>query len=62
VSRQGIDYRWEMLVAMKRLTIRLNPDLLKITKEKAAAEDRTLDSLVEEALRLVLSDSQSPRQ
>jgi hypothetical protein len=46
---------------VKRLTIRLNPDLLKITKEKAAAEDRTLDSLVEEALRLVLSDSPKPK-
>jgi hypothetical protein len=50
-----------VLPMMKRLTIRLNPDLLKITKEKAAAKDRTLDSLVDEALRLVLSDSPKPK-
>jgi hypothetical protein len=42
---------------IERTTIRLPRDLLARAKRKAAAERRTLTSLVEEGLRLVVSDS-----
>ena len=38
-----------------RTTIRINDDLLKGAKRRAAEEGRTLTSLVEEGLRLLLS-------
>ncbi len=41
----------------KRTTIRLPADLLKRAKRKAAAEGRTLTSLVEEGLRLVMAET-----
>jgi hypothetical protein len=39
----------------KRTTIHLPADLLKCAKHKAAAEGRTLTSLIEEGMRLVLT-------
>ena len=41
-----------------RTTVRLPRDLLSRAKRKAAAEHRTLTSLIEEGLRLVVSDNQ----
>jgi hypothetical protein len=41
----------------ERTTVRLPGDLLARAKRKAAAERRTLTSLIEEGLRLVVSDS-----
>ena len=38
---------------MKRITVRLPADLLTRAKHKAAAERRTLASLIEDGLRLV---------
>lgn len=40
---------------IERTTIRLPEELLARAKEKAAAEGRTLTSLVEEGLRMVLA-------
>jgi hypothetical protein len=42
---------------IERTTVRLPRDLLARAKRKAAAERRTLTSLIEEGLRLVVSDS-----
>jgi hypothetical protein len=39
-----------------RTTVRLPEDLLRRAKRKAAAENRTLTSLIEEGLRLVLDE------
>lgn len=39
-----------------RTTVRLPRDLLDRAKRKAAAENRTLTSLIEEGLRLVVSE------
>jgi hypothetical protein len=39
-----------------RTTVRLPRDLLNRAKRKAAAEGRTLTSLIEDGLRLVLAD------
>ena len=44
-----------------RTTVRLSGDLLLRAKSKAAAEGRTLTSLLEEGLRVVLSDSRRPQ-
>jgi len=41
----------------ERTTVRLPQDLLSRAKRKAAAEGRTLTSLVEEGLRLVTADN-----
>ena len=41
----------------ERTTVRLPDDLLRRAKRKAAAEGRTLTSLVEDGLRRVISDS-----
>jgi hypothetical protein len=41
---------------IERTTVRLPRDLLARAKRKAAAERRTLTSLIEEGLRLVVSD------
>jgi hypothetical protein len=43
-----------------RTTVRLPPDLLARAKRKAAAQGRTLASLIEDGLRLVLSESKKP--
>ena len=40
----------------ERTTVRLPGDLLKRAKRKAAAEGRTLTALIEDGLRLVLTD------
>lgn len=45
----------------ERTTVRLPPDLLRRAKRKAAAEGRTLTSLIEEGLRLVTSARKPPR-
>ncbi len=51
-----------MLCCM-RTTITINDDLLKSAKRRAADEGRTLKSLVEEGLALVLTErKQSSRQ
>jgi hypothetical protein len=42
---------------IERTTIRLPRELLSRAKRKAAAEQRTLTSLIEEGLRLVVSGS-----
>ena len=43
-----------------RTTVRLSPDLLRRAKRKAAAEDRTLTSLIEEGLRAVVDKRPKP--
>jgi hypothetical protein len=45
-----------------RTTIRLNDDLLKRAKKRAADEGRTLTSLVEEGLVLILSKAKASRR
>jgi hypothetical protein len=45
-----------------RTTIRLNDDLLQRAKKRAADEGRTLTSLVEEALTVVLSTPKVSRR
>jgi hypothetical protein len=40
----------------KRTTVRLPPELLRRAKRKAAAEGRTLTSLIEDGLRLVVDE------
>lgn len=42
---------------IERTTVRLPKDLLSRAKRKALAEDRTLTSLIEEGLQLVVSDN-----
>ena len=44
----------------ERTTIRLPEDLLNRARRKAAAEGRTLHSLIEEGLRVILSESPKP--
>ena len=44
-----------------RTTIRLRDELLKRAKKRAAEEDRTLTSLVEEGVSLVLARPPKPR-
>jgi len=41
---------------IERTTVRLPKDLLSRAKRKALAENRTLTSLIEEGLRLVISE------
>jgi len=45
-----------------RTTIRINDNLLKRAKKRAAEEGRTLTSLVEDGLMLVLSKSKTTRR
>jgi hypothetical protein len=45
-----------------RTTIRLNNDLLKRAKKRAADEGRTLTSLVEDGLLLILSKTKANRR
>jgi hypothetical protein len=44
----------------ERTTVRLPHDLLDRAKRKAAAEGRTLTSLLEEGLRLVTAENKKP--
>jgi NAD(P)H-nitrite reductase large subunit len=44
----------------ERTTVRLPADLLSRAKRKAAAERRTLTSLIEDGLRLVVADGRRP--
>jgi len=48
-----------MLICM-RTTLNLNDDLVRQAKQRAAAEDRTLTSVIEDALRRLLSSSVPP--
>jgi hypothetical protein len=41
----------------ERITVRLPEDLIKRAKRKAAAEGRTLTSLIEEGLRLIVDEN-----
>jgi CopG antitoxin of type II toxin-antitoxin system len=45
----------------ERTTVRLPEDLLNRAKRKAAAEGRTLTSLIEQGLRLVVSPRAEPK-
>jgi len=45
-----------------RTTVRLNDDLLKRAKKRAADEGRSLTSLVEEGLVLILSKAKASRR
>jgi hypothetical protein len=44
----------------ERTTVRLPEELLARAKRKAAAEGRTLTSLIEDGLRLVVSEDRKP--
>ena len=45
---------------IERTTVRLPAELLARARRKALAEKRTLTSLIEEGLRLVVSDKREP--
>ena len=45
---------------IERTTVRLPKELLNRAKRKAVAEHRTLTSLIEEGLRLVIGDNRKP--
>ena len=47
---------------IERTTVRLPRELLTRAKRKAAAEHRTLASLIEEGLRLVVGDAHKARK
>ena len=47
---------------IERTTIRLPRDLLARAKRKAAAEGRTLTSLIEEGLRLIVAEGRRGRK
>lgn len=44
----------------ERTTVRLPPDLIARAKRKAAAEGRTLTSLIEDGLRAVMAEGGKP--
>jgi hypothetical protein len=44
----------------QRTTVRLPEDLLRRAKRKAAAEGRTLTSLIEHGLRLIVDEKKKP--
>ena len=46
----------------ERTTVRLPEDLLANAKRKAAAEGRTLTSLIEDGLRLVVTEDRKPEK
>jgi hypothetical protein len=46
----------------ERTTVRLPEELLARAKRKAAAEGRTLTSLIEDGLRLVVSEQRRPEE
>ncbi|MGA2263415.1 MAG: hypothetical protein ABSH28_18515 [Acidobacteriota bacterium] len=43
-----------------RTTIRINDDLLRRAKNRAAKEGRTLTSLIEDALALIVAEPKAP--
>jgi hypothetical protein len=45
-----------------RTTVRINDDLLQRAKKKAAEEGRTLTSLIEDALRLIVAKPKANRR
>jgi hypothetical protein len=45
----------------ERTTVRLPEELIRRAKRKAAAEGRTLTSLIEDGLRLIVSDDRKRR-
>jgi len=45
-----------------RTTIRINDDLLRRAKSRAAKESRTLTSLIEDALALIVAEPKAPRR
>jgi hypothetical protein len=45
---------------IERTTVRLPEELLNRARRKAAAEGRTLTSLIEDGLRLVMAESKKP--
>ena len=45
---------------IERTTVRLSRDLLSRARRKAVAEHRTLTSLIEEGLRLVVGEKRKP--
>ena len=45
-----------------RTTVRLREELLRKAKKKAAEKGRTLTSLIEEGLQIVLADPRRPRR
>ncbi len=45
-----------------RTTVRINDDILKRAKKRAANEGRTLTSLIEEALAVILSQPKARRR
>lgn len=47
---------------IKRTTVRLPAELLKMAQRKAAAEGRTLTGLMEEGLRYVVSDKPEKKE
>jgi hypothetical protein len=47
---------------IERTTVRLPKDLLKRARRKAAAEGRTLTSLIEDGLRLVVAESKKQKK
>ena len=46
----------------ERTTVRLPEDLLSRARRKAAAEHRTLTSLIEDVLRRIVSEGPNPRK
>ena len=46
---------------VERTTVRLPPELMKRAKRKAAAEGRTLTSLIEDGLRLIVSEKRESK-
>jgi hypothetical protein len=48
---------FEAVLMSRRITVRLEEGLLAAAKERAALQRRTLTSLIEEGLRLALSNS-----
>ena len=46
----------------ERTTVRLPEDLLSRARRKAVTERRTLTSLIEDGLRLVVSEDRNPRK
>jgi hypothetical protein len=47
---------------VKRISVRLPDDLLERVRRKAAAEDRSLNSLIEDGLRSILATSRTARR
>ncbi len=45
---------------IERTTVRLPQDLLERARRKATAEGRTLTSLIEDGLRMVIADNRKP--